>query len=185
MSPAISKRVGPPSGSSISRLSQSRVFSISASSMRRTGILSRLYAINNIMRKAYLTRGEWAVVARRIRSKECRMSCISTLAKRADSAGVSLFRRVPQWIFKTSLLSLSLALFIGAAAAQPPSWPIANGRRPQPTQQQIDSREDNAARQRYRGVQSEVDRLYDEIMRASSPHGREPFVEAIRSRSNP
>jgi hypothetical protein len=100
------------------------------------------------------------------------MARVSTLAKRADSAGVSLFRRVPQWIFKTSLLSLSLALFIGAAAAQPPSWPIANGRRPQPTQQQIDSREDNAARQRYRGVQSEVDRLYDEIMRASSPHGR-------------
>ena len=80
------------------------------------------------------------------------MSCISTLAKRADSAGVSLFRRVPQWIFKTSLLSLSLALFIGAAAAQPPSWPIANGRRPQPTQQQIDSREDNAARQWNRTV---------------------------------
>jgi hypothetical protein len=100
------------------------------------------------------------------------MSCISTLAKRADSAGVSLFRRIPQWIFKTSLLSLSLALFIGAAAAQPPPWPIANGRRPQPTQQQIESREDNAARQRNRGVQSEVDRLYDEIMRASSPHGR-------------
>ena len=44
--------------------------------------------------------------------------------------------------------------------------------RSQPTQQQIDSREDNAARQRNRAVQSEVDRLYDEIMRASSPHGR-------------
>jgi hypothetical protein len=99
------------------------------------------------------------------------MSRISTVVKRADSAGVSRFRRVPQWIFKTSLLSLSLALFIGAAAAQPPSWPIASGRRSQPTQQQIDSREDNAARQRNRAVQSEVDRLYDEIMRASSPRG--------------
>jgi hypothetical protein len=97
---------------------------------------------------------------------------ISTLAKPANRAGVSLFRRVPQWIFKTSLLSLSVALFIGAAAAQPPSWPIANGRRPQPTQQQIDSREDNAARQWNRAVQSEVDRLYGEIMRGSSQQGR-------------
>jgi hypothetical protein len=93
------------------------------------------------------------------------MSRISTLAKPADSAGVSLSRRVQQYIFKTSLLSLSLALFIGAAAAHPPSWPIANGRRPQPTQQQIDNREDDAARQRNRAVQPEVDRLYDEIMR--------------------
>jgi hypothetical protein len=56
------------------------------------------------------------------------MSRISTFVKPADSAGASLFRRIPQWIFKTSLLSLSLALFIGVAAAQPPSWPIANGR---------------------------------------------------------
>jgi hypothetical protein len=100
------------------------------------------------------------------------MSRISTLAKPADSAGVSLFRRVPQWIFKTSLLSLSVALFIGAAAAQPPSWPIANGRRPRPTQQQIDSREDDAARLWNRAVQSEVDRLYVEIMRASPQQGR-------------
>ena len=100
------------------------------------------------------------------------MSPISTLAKPADSADASLFRRVPQWIFNTSLLSLSLALFISAAVAQPPSWPIANGRRPQPTQQQIDSREDNAARQRDRAVQSEVDQLYDLIMRGSSPPGR-------------
>ena len=100
------------------------------------------------------------------------MSRISILAQRAYSVGASLFRRVLQWIFKTSLLSLSLALFIGAAAAQPPSWPIASGRRPQPTQQQIDSREDNAARQWNHAVQSGVDRLYEEIMRASSPHVR-------------
>jgi hypothetical protein len=100
------------------------------------------------------------------------MSRSSTLAKPADSAGESLLRRVPQWIFRTSLLSLSLALFIGAAAARPPSWPIANGRRPQPTQQQIDSREDNAAHQWALSVQSEVNRLYDELMRASSAHGR-------------
>ena len=100
------------------------------------------------------------------------MSRISTLAKPSDSAGVPLFRRVRQWILKTSLLSLSMALFIGAAAAQPPSWPIANGRRPQPTQQQIDSREHNATCQWDRAFQSEVDRLYVEIMRASSPQGR-------------
>jgi hypothetical protein len=37
---------------------------------------------------------------------------------------------------KTSVLSLSLGLFIGIAAAQAPSWPIVNGRHLQPTQQQ-------------------------------------------------
>ena len=100
------------------------------------------------------------------------MSRISNSAKPADSAGESLFRSVPQWIIKTCLLSLSLALFMDVAAAQPPSWPIVNGRRPQPTQQQIDSREDNAARQWDRSVQLEVDRLYDVIMRASSLQGR-------------
>ena len=100
------------------------------------------------------------------------MSRVSTLAKRADSAGESLFRRVRQWILKTSLLPISLALFIGSAPAQPPSWPIADGRRPQPTQQQIDSREDTSARQWNHAVEPEVDRLYVEIMRASSPHVR-------------
>jgi hypothetical protein len=30
-------------------------------------------------------------------------------------------------LIKTSVLSLSLALFIGAAAAQAPSWPIVRG----------------------------------------------------------
>ena len=100
------------------------------------------------------------------------MPRISSLDKPADSAGVPLFRHVPQWVFKTSLPSISLALFIGVAAAQPPPWPIANGGRPQPTQQQNNSREDDAARQWNRAVQSEVDRLYVEIMRASSPQGR-------------
>ena len=75
-------------------------------------------------------------------------------------------------IIKALLLSLSLALFIGVAAAQTPSGPIVDGRRAQPTQQQVDSREDNRARQWNRGVQSEIDRLYDEIMRASAPRGR-------------
>jgi hypothetical protein len=70
-------------------------------------------------------------------------------------------------LIKTSVLSLSLALFIGVAAAQARSWPIIEGRQLQPTQQQVDSRVDDRARQRSRGVQSEIDRLYDEIMRGS------------------
>jgi hypothetical protein len=68
-------------------------------------------------------------------------------------------------LIKTSVLSLSLALLIGVAAAQAPSWPIVQGRQLQPTQQQIDGRLDDRARQWSRGVQSEIDRLYDEIMR--------------------
>ena len=64
-------------------------------------------------------------------------------------------------LIKTSVLSL----FVGAAAVQTRSWPIVDGRQPQPTQQQVDSRVDDRARQRSRGVQSEIDRLYDEIMR--------------------
>ena len=75
-------------------------------------------------------------------------------------------------LIKTSVLSLSLALFIGVAAAQAPSWPIVNGRHLQPIQQQIDSREDTAARQWNRSVQSDIDRLYDEVMRASAPRAR-------------
>jgi hypothetical protein len=74
-------------------------------------------------------------------------------------------------IIKTYLLSLSLALFIGVAMAQTPSGPIVDSRRPQPTQQQVDSREDNGARQWNRGVQSQIDHLYDEILRASAPRG--------------
>jgi hypothetical protein len=68
----------------------------------------------------------------------------------------------------TCLLSLSSALFIGVAAAQTPSWPIVNGRHLQPIQQQLDM-QDIRARERNRAVQSEIDRLYDELMRASSP----------------
>jgi hypothetical protein len=64
-----------------------------------------------------------------------------------------------------SVLSLSLALFIGLAVPQAQSWPIVNGRHLQPTQQQVDSRIDDRARQWSRGVQSEIDRLYVEIMR--------------------
>jgi hypothetical protein len=48
---------------------------------------------------------------------------------------------------------------------QAQSWPIVNGRHLQPTQQQVDSRIDDRARQWSRAVQSEIDRLYVEIMR--------------------
>ena len=75
-------------------------------------------------------------------------------------------------IIKAYLLSLSLVLFIGVAAAQPPSWPIVDGRQLQPTQQQVDKKVDNRARQWKRDVQSQIDRLYDEIMRASTPWER-------------
>jgi hypothetical protein len=64
-----------------------------------------------------------------------------------------------------------LALFIGVAAAQThrgrSSTAVDRGR-----QQQVDSRVDDSARQWDRGVQSEIDRLYDEILRASAPRGR-------------
>ena len=75
-------------------------------------------------------------------------------------------------IIKAYLLSLSLALLIGVAAAQTPSGPIVDGRQLQPTQQQVDSKQDDRARQRNRDVQSQIDRLYDEILRASAPRGR-------------
>ena len=70
-------------------------------------------------------------------------------------------------LIKTFVPSLSFALSIGVAAAQVPSWPIVKGGHLQPTQQQVDSRVDDSAREWSRGVQSEIDRLYDEIMRGS------------------
>ena len=75
-------------------------------------------------------------------------------------------------IIKTCVLSLSSALLIGVAVAQTPSWPIVDGRQLQPTQQQVDTKEDSRAHQRPRGVQPDVDRLYDEILRAATPPGR-------------
>lgn len=102
------------------------------------------------------------------------MSRISILANLTGSAGVSLVRRLPPWIFKTSLLSLLLALFVGTAAAQPGSWPITNSRQPQPTQEQLESaRSRNAVEwnrewNRWNArVAPEVDHLNDEIMRAA------------------
>jgi hypothetical protein len=75
-------------------------------------------------------------------------------------------------IIKTCLLSLSLALFIGSAAAQSRQGPIVNGRQPQPTEQQVESREDFRPRDRDVRVRSDIDRLYDAIMRAATPQRR-------------
>ena len=75
-------------------------------------------------------------------------------------------------ILPTCLLFLSLALTPGITTAQTPSGPIVNGRHLQPTQQQVDNREDYGVRQRDRAVQSEIDHLYDEIMRAAARRGR-------------
>jgi hypothetical protein len=71
-------------------------------------------------------------------------------------------------VITTCLLSLLSALFVGVAAAQTLSGPTINDHQLQPTQQQVDSRENDDARQRDRAVQSEIDRLYDEIMRAAA-----------------
>jgi hypothetical protein len=109
--------------------------------------------------------------ADRQRSHRLRLLCRRT--QPAREAGRAFFlSECFAMVIERCLLSLSLMLFIGVAAAQTPSGPIVDGRRPQPTQQQVDSREDNRARQWNRGVQSEIDRLYDEVMRASAPQGR-------------
>jgi hypothetical protein len=75
-------------------------------------------------------------------------------------------------VIRTWLLLLSPVLLTGNAVAQTPSWPITNGRHLQPTQQQIDSRENNAARQRDRDAQLEIDRIFDELTRDSAPRKR-------------
>jgi hypothetical protein len=72
-------------------------------------------------------------------------------------------------IVKTCLLSLPFALLIGTAAAQTGPWPIVNGRQPQATELQVESKQANKARERDVPVQPEIDRLYDEIMRAAKP----------------
>jgi hypothetical protein len=75
-------------------------------------------------------------------------------------------------ILRTCLLFLSLVLTLGTAAAQTPSGRIVNRRHLQPPQQQVDDRQDYGVRQRDRAVQSEIDHLYDEIMRAAGRRGR-------------
>jgi hypothetical protein len=72
---------------------------------------------------------------------------------------------------KASALFLSLTLFVGVAAAQPPSWPIVHGRQLQPTQQQLEGTSDRNATEWTRWnnrVQPDVDRLYDEIIHATT-----------------
>ena len=68
-------------------------------------------------------------------------------------------------LINLSAVSVSVALFISVAVPQAQSWLIVNGLDLQPTQQQVDSRIDDRVRQWSRGVQSEIDRLYGEIMR--------------------
>ncbi len=75
-------------------------------------------------------------------------------------------------VIRTWLVLLSSVLLAGNAVAQTPSSPITNGRHLQPTQRQIDSRENNAARQRDHDAQLEIDRLFDELTRASAPRKR-------------
>jgi len=70
-------------------------------------------------------------------------------------------------IIRPAALSLLSVLFVGLAVAQTPSWPIVNGRQLQPTQQQIDSKGIDKARQRDRDVQPDIDRLYEELTRHS------------------
>jgi hypothetical protein len=67
-----------------------------------------------------------------------------------------------------------VGLFIGVAGAQTVPEPIVNGHPPQPSQQLIDGRERAGTRARDRSVPLEIDRLYDELLRASSPGGRQP-----------
>jgi hypothetical protein len=87
-------------------------------------------------------------------------------------------------IIRACLLSLPSALVIGAAVGQTPSWPIVNGRQLQPTQQQIDSKEDERTRQRNRDGQSDIDRLYEEITRAAAPPGPSPSSKQLEAGEN-
>jgi hypothetical protein len=66
-------------------------------------------------------------------------------------------------------LSLMSVLFIGLAMAQEPYGPIADGRQLQPTQQQLETRRDPGWDRWNRQSQSDVDRLYGDIMRAATP----------------
>jgi hypothetical protein len=84
-------------------------------------------------------------------------------------------------ITRTCLLLLSTAFLIAGAAAQTSSWPIVNGRQPQPTQEQVDRRENNKTREWNHGVQPELDRLYDEIMGAPKPRSRHPSPNQFQS----
>jgi hypothetical protein len=71
-------------------------------------------------------------------------------------------------IIKRCALSLAAALFGTVAAAQTLPGPTVNGRQLQPTEQQVESREGDRAREWNARVQPEVDRLYGEIMHAAT-----------------
>jgi hypothetical protein len=71
-------------------------------------------------------------------------------------------------ILRASAL-LSAALLAGVAwPADTLSGPTVNGRQLQPTEQQVESKEDNRARGWNVRVQSQIDRLYGEIMHAAA-----------------
>ena len=67
-------------------------------------------------------------------------------------------------LIKASLLSLTLAASTGHTV-----WPIAQGNHLQPIQQQVEITKNSGVRQHARGAQSDVDALYEAIMRASAP----------------
>jgi hypothetical protein len=85
-----------------------------------------------------------------------------------NDLGSSFLRRVVTLSFKISALSLSAMLLIGVARAQTSHGQIVNL---QPTQAQLESTKDQNVVEwnRWNGrVQPDVDRLYDEIMRATT-----------------
>jgi hypothetical protein len=89
---------------------------------------------------------------------------------KSDLSG-SFLRSVVALSSKISALSLSAMLLIGVAGAQTPHGPIVNGHQLQPTPPQLESpQEQNAVEwNRWNSrVQPDVDRLYDEIMRATT-----------------
>jgi hypothetical protein len=102
------------------------------------------------------------------------MSGTSICVRPAATNGAARVRRVRRWLARFVPQTLSIGLFIGAAAAQTASGPVIDGPRPQPTRPQIDRREDDA-------VQREVDRLYDTVMRAAAPQTRNPSSQRLEA----
>lgn len=77
-------------------------------------------------------------------------------------------------ITRVSLLAVASTLWICTAAAQTASGPVGGGDRSQPTQQQIDRREDAHIGRRNPTARPDADPLYDEIIRAATPPARSP-----------
>jgi hypothetical protein len=61
-----------------------------------------------------------------------------------------------------------LAITNGVATAQTSRGPIVDGHQPQPTQAQLESTHDVQWNRWNNRVQPDIDRLYDEIMRATT-----------------